>query len=106
MQVRSFLVLLHVGTPDFGSLSSRLVRATPRIRTPADRHIADWVVEHLRRLDDGRLGATRIDALATRIVDAAVHLDRHGHLTDGWAEFSLRPATRSAPVIEIEVPGR
>jgi hypothetical protein len=66
----------------------------------------DWVVEQLRRLhDDGRLGATRIDALATRIVDAAVHLDRHGHLPDGWAEFGLRPATRPAPVIEIEVPG-
>jgi hypothetical protein len=66
----------------------------------------DWVVEHLRRLhDDGCLGATRIDALATRIVDAAVHLDRHGHLPDGWAESGPRPATRSAPVINIEVPG-
>jgi conjugative relaxase-like TrwC/TraI family protein len=66
----------------------------------------DWVVEHLRRLHgDGRLGATRIDALATQIVDAAVHLDRHGHLPDGWAEFGLRPATRPVPVIEIEVPG-
>ncbi len=66
----------------------------------------DWVVEHLRRLHgDGRLGATRIDALATRIVDAAVHLDRHGHLPDGWAEFGLRPATRPVPVMEVEVPG-
>ena len=66
----------------------------------------DWVVEHLRRLhDDGRLGATRVDDLATRIVDAAVHLDRHGYLPDGWAEFGLRPATRPVPVIEIEVPG-
>jgi hypothetical protein len=66
----------------------------------------DWVVEQLRRLhDDGRLGATRIDALATRIGDAAVHLDRHGCLPDGWAEFGLRPATRPVPVIEIEVPG-
>ena len=66
----------------------------------------DWVVEHLRRLHgDGRLGATRIDALSTRIVDAAVHLDRHGHLPDGWAEFGLRPATRPVPVIEIELSG-
>ena len=28
-----------MGTPDLGSLSSRLFRATPRIRTPAGRHI-------------------------------------------------------------------
>ena len=66
----------------------------------------DWVEEHLRRLhDDGRLGATRVDDLATRIVDAAVHLDRHGHLPDGWAEFGLRPGTRPVPVMEVEVPG-
>ncbi len=66
----------------------------------------DWVVEHLRRLhDDGRLGATRANDLATRIVGAAVHLDRHGHLPDGWAEFGPRPATRPVPVMEIEVPG-
>ena len=30
----------EVGTPDLGSLSSRLFRATPRVRTPADRHFA------------------------------------------------------------------
>ena len=66
----------------------------------------DWVVEHLRRLhENGRLGCTRVDDLATRIVAAAVHLDRHGHLPDGWAEFGLRPATRPVPAIEIEVPG-
>ena len=66
----------------------------------------DWVVEQLRRLhDDGRLGTTRVSDLATRIVAAAVHLDRHGCLPDGWAEFGLRPATRPVPVVEIEVPG-
>ena len=67
----------------------------------------DWVVEQVRRLhDDGRLGTTRVSDLATRIVAAAVHLDRHGCLPDGWAEFGLRPATRPVPVVEIEVPGR
>ncbi len=66
----------------------------------------DWVVEQVRRLhDDGRLGTTRVSDLATRIVAAAVHLDRHGCLPDGWAEFGLRPATRPVPVVEIEVPG-
>jgi Spy/CpxP family protein refolding chaperone len=66
----------------------------------------DWVIEHLRRLhDDGRLGATRVDDLATRIVDAAVHLDRHGHLPDSWPNVGMRPATRPVPVIEIEAPG-
>jgi hypothetical protein len=66
----------------------------------------DWVVEHLRRLhDDGRLRATHVDDLATRIVGAAVHLDRYGDLPDGWAEFGLRPATRPVPVMEVEVPG-
>lgn len=66
----------------------------------------DWVVEQLRRLhDDGRLGTTRVSDLATRIVAAAVHLDRHGCLPDGWAEFGLRPGTRPVPVMEIEVPG-
>ncbi len=65
----------------------------------------DWVVEHLRRLhDDGRLGTTRVADLATRIVEAAVHLDRHGHLPDSWAEVGLRPATRPVPDIEIGVP--
>ncbi len=67
----------------------------------------DWVVEQVRRLhDDGRLGTTRVSDLATRIVAAAVHLDRHGCLPDGWVEFGLRPATRPVPVVEIEVPGR
>jgi conjugative relaxase-like TrwC/TraI family protein len=66
----------------------------------------DWVIEHLRQLhENGRLGATRIDALATRIVDAAVHLDRRGHLPDLWADTELRPATGPLPVVEIEVPG-
>ncbi len=66
----------------------------------------DWVVEHLRRLHgDGRLGATRVDDLATRVVAAAVHLDRHGRLPDGWAELGLRPATRPVPVMDVEVPG-
>jgi hypothetical protein len=66
----------------------------------------DWVVEHLRRLHDaGRLSATRVDGLATRIVGAAVHLDRHGHLPDGWSDIEVRPATRPLPVMEIEVPG-
>ena len=66
----------------------------------------DWVVEQVRRLhDDGRLGTTRVSDLANRIVAAAVHLDRHGCLPDGWAEFGLRPATRPVPVVEIEVPG-
>ena len=65
----------------------------------------DWVVEHLRRLhDDGRLGATRVDDLATRIVGAAVHLDRHRHLPDGWSDIEVRPATRPLPVVEISVP--
>jgi len=65
----------------------------------------DWVVEHLRRLhDDGRLGATRVDDLATRIVGAAVHLDRHGHVPGGWAYTEVRPATRALPVVEIGVP--
>lgn len=66
----------------------------------------DWVIEHLRRLhDNGRLGTTRVDDLATRIVVAAVHLDRHGHLPNLWADTELRPATRPLPVVEIEVPG-
>jgi conjugative relaxase-like TrwC/TraI family protein len=65
----------------------------------------DWVVEHVRRLHDhGHLGATRIDDLATRIVAAAVHLDRHGHLPDGWSDIEVRPATRPLPVVEIGVP--
>jgi hypothetical protein len=67
----------------------------------------DWVVEQLRRLhDNGRLGTTRVTDLATRIVAAAVHLDQHGRLPDGWAEFGLHPDTRQVPVMEIEVPGR
>ena len=66
----------------------------------------DWVVEQLRRLhDNGRLGTTRVSDLATRIVAAAVHLDRHGCLPDGWAEFGLRPSTRPLPVKEIGIPG-
>lgn len=65
----------------------------------------DWVVEHLRRLHDNRhLGATRVDDLATRIVGAAVHLDRHGHLPDGWSDIEVRPATRPLPVVEISAP--
>jgi conjugative relaxase-like TrwC/TraI family protein len=66
----------------------------------------DWVVEHLRRLhDDGRLDTTRIEDLATRIVDAAVHLDRHGHLPDTWPNVALLPSTREVPVAEIAMPG-
>ena len=66
----------------------------------------DWVVEHLRRRhDDGRLGTTRVPDLATRIVAAAVHLDRHGCLPDGWADLSVRPATRDVPIVDVEVPG-
>lgn len=66
----------------------------------------DWVVEHLRRLDDtSQLSTTRVSDLATRIVEAAAHLDRHGYLPDGWTNVGLRPATRPVPVIEIEVPG-
>lgn len=66
----------------------------------------EWVVEHLRRLhDDGRLGTTRVTDLATRVVEAAIHLDRHGHLPDDWAEVGLRPATHPVPAVEIEVPG-
>ena len=66
----------------------------------------DWIVEHLRRLHDaGRLGTTRVADLATRIVEAGVHLDRHGYLPDGWADVGVHPATREVPVIEVEVPG-
>ncbi len=66
----------------------------------------DWVVDELHRLHaKGRLGTTRVADLATRIVGAAVHLDRHGHLPDGWADVGVRPATREVPVAEIEVPG-
>ena len=66
----------------------------------------DWVVEHLRRLHvDGRLGTTRVPDLATRIVEAAVHFDRHGCLPDGWADLGVRPATRDVPVVDVEVPG-
>jgi conjugative relaxase-like TrwC/TraI family protein len=65
----------------------------------------DWVIEHLRGLhDNGRLGATRVDDLATRIVGAAVHLDRHGYLPTGWPDTELRPATRPLPIVEIGVP--
>ena len=65
----------------------------------------EWVVEHLRRLDDdGRLGTTRVADLATRVVDGAVYLDRHGHLPASWAEVGLRAATREVPVVEIGVP--
>ena len=65
----------------------------------------DWVVEQLHRLhDNGHLGATRVDELATRIVGAAVHLDRHGHVPGGWAYTEVRPATRPLPVVEIGVP--
>ena len=64
----------------------------------------DWVIEHLRRAhDDGRLGVNRIDHLATRIVSAAVHLDRHGYLPHGWADVEVLPATRPLPV-EISAP--
>lgn len=60
----------------------------------------------MRRLhDNGRLGTTRVRDLATRIVEAAVHLDRRGHLPDGWTDIGVRPATREVPVVEIEVPG-
>ena len=66
----------------------------------------EWVVEHLRRLhDDGRLGTTRVAELATRIAVAAAHLDRHGHLPEQWTAIDPRPATRSVPVVEIDVPG-
>lgn len=66
----------------------------------------DWVVEQLRRLhDDGHLGTTRVSDLATWIVAAAVHLDRDGHLPDGWTDVGVRPATREVPVAELEVPG-
>jgi hypothetical protein len=66
----------------------------------------DWVVEHLHRLhDDGRLAATRVDELAARIVEAAAHLDRHGHLPEHWTAIDPRPATRPVPVVEIDVPG-
>ena len=65
----------------------------------------EWVIEHLRRLHDtGSLGSTRIANLAAQIVDAAAHLDRHGHLPERWAETGLRPATRPFPVVEISVP--
>lgn len=60
----------------------------------------------MRRLhDNGRLGTTRVRDLATRIVEAAVHLDRRGHLPDGWTDIGVRPATREVTVVEIEVPG-
>ncbi len=66
----------------------------------------EWVVEHLRRLhDNGHLGATRVDDLTSRIVEAAVHLDRHGHFPEHWTAIDPRRATRPAPVVEIEVPG-
>ena len=66
----------------------------------------DWVVEHLHRLhDNGHLSTTRVDDLATRIVEAAVHLDRHGHLPEHWAEVGRRPAARPIPVVGIDVPG-
>ena len=66
----------------------------------------DWVVEQLHRLhDNGHLGATRVDELATRIAAAAVHLDRHGHLPEHWTAIDPRPATRPVPVVEIDVPG-
>lgn len=58
-----------------------------------------------RRLTVGYDVLTDLSDLATRIVAAAVHLDRHGCLPDGWAEFGLHPATRPVPVVEIEVPG-
>jgi conjugative relaxase-like TrwC/TraI family protein len=65
----------------------------------------DWVVEQLHRLhDNGDLGATRVDELATRIAAAAVHLDRHGHLPEHWTAIDTRPATRPVPVVEIDVP--
>jgi hypothetical protein len=44
----------------------------------------------------------RVPDLATRIVEAAVHLDRHGYLPDGWANVSMHPATREVPVAEID----
>lgn len=66
----------------------------------------DWVVEQLHRLhDNGHLGATWVDELATRIAAAAVHLDRHGHLPEHWTAIDPRPATRPVPVVEIDVPG-
>ena len=47
-----------------------------------------WVVEHLCRLHDaGRLGATRVDDIVTRVVHAAAHLDQHGHLPPGWPDL-------------------
>jgi conjugative relaxase-like TrwC/TraI family protein len=65
----------------------------------------DWVIEHLRQVHvDGRLGTTRVADLATRVVEAAVHLDRHGYLPDDWATVGHRPATRPVPVVEIGVP--
>jgi hypothetical protein len=66
----------------------------------------DWVVDQLHRLhDNGDLGATRVDELATRIAAAAVHLDRHGHLPEHWTAIGPRPATRPVPVVVIDVPG-
>lgn len=66
----------------------------------------DWVVDEFHRLHaNGRLGTTWVADLATRIVGAAVHLDCHGHLPDGWADVGVRPATREVPVAEIEVAG-
>jgi hypothetical protein len=49
----------EVGTPDLGSLSSRLFRATPRVRTPAGRQIEVRPTRRRQALAESRRPALR-----------------------------------------------
>ena len=54
----------------------------------------DWVVAHVRRLhDNGRRAPPGSGIWLPGSLRQRVHLDRHGHLPDGWTDIGVRPAT-------------
>lgn len=61
-----------------------------------------WIIDEIRDLHDkGERNTFDVADLVTRITQAAVHEDRHGHLPDQWS--ALSPAGPEAPAISLDV---
>lgn len=91
----------------FGRYETSPIEAacTSRIATIAHDTIISqptWMVDGIRELhENGQLSGYGIGELASRIVDAATHLDRHGDLPADWNFPTQIPAQLPAPPIEV-----
>ena len=61
-----------------------------------------WVIDHVRHLhDNDQLNGRDVAELATRIIHAAAHHDRHGQLPAGLARHRVADRRGTRPAIEI-----